>query len=234
MLLVYGPLGRSSWSGQDLLAPVPPARAVERSRPAEPLARGIDEPPTPPSRTSALATTYGAFDEADASRPRRLQQAAQVMLRPVLTVGLQTEVPDIWQLLQRHGVGQLVACDVQGVPVGLVLRSDLVGPAWPDWFGRLAAGSDEGHQDTHAWTLALQRAAGDWRTRARLRAADLLRSPVPAARPDTSLRRIAAVLARTGMAGLPVVEEGDRLVGWVGRRELLRAVATDPPLDLWG
>lgn len=234
MLLVYGPLGRSSWSGQDLLAPVPPARAVERSRPAEPAARGVDEPPSRPARSSAMATAYGALDEADPARPRLLHQAAQIMRRPVLTVGLQVDVPSLWQLLQRHGVGQLVACDAQGVPVGLVLRSDLVGPAWPEWFGASAVAAGEGDRDARNWALALQRAAADWRARSRQRAADLLRSPVPAAQPDTSLRRIAAVLARTGMAGLPVVEEGDRLVGWIGRRELLRAVATDPPLDLWG
>lgn len=234
MLMVYGPLGRSSWSGQDLLAPVPPARAVERSRPAEAPARGVDDPPLLPARPSAVATAYGALHDGDVTQARALHQAAQVMVRPVLTVPLETDALGVWRILQRHGVGQVVVCDARGAPVGLVLREDLLGRSWPDWVGQ--AMPTQGQQDLAPgiWALAAQQAVAEWRLRSRQRAADLLRSPVPAARPDTGLRHIAAVLARTGMAGMPVVEEGDRLVGWVGRRELLRALATDPPLDLWG
>ncbi len=37
-----------------------------------------------------------------------------------------------------------------------------------------------------------------------------------------------------GIAQDPVVAEDGRLLGFVSRTDLLRALANDPPLDLWG
>jgi CBS domain-containing protein len=58
-------------------------------------------------------------------------------------------------------------------------------------------------------------------------------TPVPAAEPGTDLRRVAALLLETGLPGVPVIDEAGRIVGFVSRTDLLRALATDPPLDLW-
>ncbi|MFE8643882.1 HPP family protein [Sphingomonas sp. NCPPB 2930] len=58
-------------------------------------------------------------------------------------------------------------------------------------------------------------------------------SPVPAVAPDTDVRRVAQVLIDSGLPGLPVVEADGALCGFIARGDLLRAMATDPPLDLW-
>ena len=58
-------------------------------------------------------------------------------------------------------------------------------------------------------------------------------SPVPTVSPDTELRRVAAVLLDTGLPGLPVTDEVGVLSGFISRTDILRAVAADPPLDLW-
>ena len=47
------------------------------------------------------------------------------------------------------------------------------------------------------------------------------------------LRRVAAVLLDTGLPGLPVTDEAGVLSGFISRTDILRAVAADPPLDLW-
>jgi CBS domain-containing protein len=58
-------------------------------------------------------------------------------------------------------------------------------------------------------------------------------SPVPSTAPDTDLRRVAALLLDTGLPGVPVADRSGAVIGFVSRTDLLRALATDPPLDLW-
>ena len=59
-------------------------------------------------------------------------------------------------------------------------------------------------------------------------------SPVPSTALDTDLRRVAALLLDTGLPGVPVTDDGARLLGFVSRSDLLQAMVADPPLDLWG
>jgi CBS domain-containing protein len=59
-------------------------------------------------------------------------------------------------------------------------------------------------------------------------------TPVPSVAPSTDIRRVARVLLDTGLPGLPVVDEQGLVVGFVSRSDILRAVVTEPPLDLWG
>jgi CBS domain-containing protein len=63
---------------------------------------------------------------------------------------------------------------------------------------------------------------------------DVMSSPVPSVSADTDLRRVARVLLDTGLPGLAVVDEQGQVTGFVARSDILRAVVTDPPLDLWG
>jgi CBS domain-containing protein len=44
---------------------------------------------------------------------------------------------------------------------------------------------------------------------------------------------VAGVLLDTGLPGLPVTDEAGVLIGFISRTDILRAVAADPPLDLW-
>jgi CBS domain-containing protein len=59
-------------------------------------------------------------------------------------------------------------------------------------------------------------------------------TPVPCVAPDTDIRRVARVLLDTDLPGLPVVDDEGVVTGFVSRSDILRAVVTDPPLDLWG
>ena len=68
---------------------------------------------------------------------------------------------------------------------------------------------------------------------ARRPVSEVMVSPVPTVAADTELRRVAGVLLDTGLPGLPVADEDSRLVGFIARSDILRAVVADPPLDLW-
>ena len=69
--------------------------------------------------------------------------------------------------------------------------------------------------------------------RARRLVDEVMISPVPTAAAGTGLRRVASVLLDTGLPGLPVTNELGLLEGFISRTDILRAVAADPPLDLW-
>ena len=47
------------------------------------------------------------------------------------------------------------------------------------------------------------------------------------------IRRIAAVMLENRVDGVPITGQGGRLVGFVSRSDILRAVVSDPPLSLW-
>jgi CBS domain-containing protein len=68
---------------------------------------------------------------------------------------------------------------------------------------------------------------------ARRPVSEVMISPVPTVSEDTELRRVAGVLLESDLPGLPVTDELGRLAGFISRTDILRAVAAEPPLDLW-
>ena len=216
MFTVYGISGRE-FSGtleqmrEALSAVAPAARALAQRRP----------PPAPhpaPTRDpadSAYGTladeanrAYARTQQGDAPARRPLTRVSEVMTRVVVTLPQDATVMQGWTLLAREGVGQAPVLDGPGGSlVGLLLRADLL-PS-PD-------------QDAHAWGELLHQSV----TR-------LMVTPVPGVEPGTDIRRVAQVLLETGLPGLPVTDGDGRVVGFVSRSDILRAVAHDPPLDLW-
>jgi CBS domain-containing protein len=76
--------------------------------------------------------------------------------------------------------------------------------------------------------------ATDWADRMALPVAQVMWTPVASVTADTDIRRVAQVLLDTHLPGLPVVDDNGTLTGFVSRTDILRAVANDPPLDVWG
>lgn len=62
---------------------------------------------------------------------------------------------------------------------------------------------------------------------------DVMRTPVITAVAVTDIRRIAAAVLTHRIDGVPVTGEQGRLVGYLSRSDILRAVVSDPPLSLW-
>ncbi len=146
--------------------------------------------------------------------PRRpLHQVQDVMSRTLISLAQDATVLQAWQLLSDKNVGQAPVLDAQGHLIGLVTRADLLAPQ------RLPT------PDRHALV---------WRALMQQNVTQIMWTPVPSVSPDSDLRRVAQVLLDTGLPGLAVVDEQGAVVGFVARSDILRAVVTDPPLDLWG
>jgi CBS domain-containing protein len=195
-----------------------PLGAVNRSNPVEPVGRdGREE-----GFTAAWAETGGAplpSDEAHRSavvaytqtqrgdvHRHPLTRVDALMSQPVMTLSSQLTVQQAWQQLAARRFA-VVITDM------LLSRADLLRP------DRLPAAESS--------SVA-------WRALLAMQVVDIMATPVPSVAPDTDIRRVARVLLDTGLPGIAVADEQGQVIGVVSRSDILRAVVTDPPLDLWG
>lgn len=142
-----------------------------------------------------------------------LKRVDALMSREVITVPDSVTVLQAWQMLAERGIGQAPVVNNATVLVGLLCRADLLHPdnlPTPD-------------HSAVAWRALLARSVSD-----------LMRTPVPCVAPETDIRHVARVLLDSGLPGLAVIDDQGQVLGFVSRSDILRAVVTDPPLDLWG
>ncbi|MDD2977738.1 CBS domain-containing protein [Aquabacterium sp.] len=212
MFYVYSPIGQVFSGTLEQLRKTQSLTPAAKVRAATAVATGLDE--DSPGYGSA-GTPPGAQQALQAYAPptrKPLTLVGDVMQRPAHVVRAEASVREAWQILKDNGIGQAPVVDAKGVLVGLVTRAELLPPQW------LAPTVD----DATTWQTMLSQPVGQ-----------VMWSPVPSAHVDTDLRRVASLLLETGLPGLPVTENTGQVIGFVSRSDLLRALATDPPLDLW-
>lgn len=218
MFSVYGVKGRLFSGPLDEMRTVPGVRALVRSRAIEPLGQEAHalsggesgHRTVPPDIHFHAATT--AYEQATAPERQPLTQVRQVMGKRLVTLEMTLTVAQAWEVMQQQGVGQAPVVDGAGVLVGMIVRWDLLPP------------------DVSPLYSAVATSLGAWWLRSVER---VMWSPVPGVHDDADLRHVARLLLDTRLPGLPVVEEGGKVTGYVSRRDLLQALAHDPPLDLW-
>lgn len=182
---------------------------LARSRPGRAIA-GEDEElgvaaPSPYQREEAVSA-YRRMLPAEIERGP-LYHADQIMSRSVIVVSPERAVADAWRVLRDNRIRQAPVVDEDRTLIGLVSERDL-----------LTAVDVEDGQIVAA---------------RRRQVRDVMTTPVVAAAPITDIRRIAAVMLDKGVDGVPVISEAGRIMGFVSRGDILRAVVTDPPLSLW-
>lgn len=219
MFYVHGVQGRLFEGPLEDLRRVESVQRASAARAAAPLgvdgserdaveaarARRADAPPR-----NALSA-YAQSAPAPAQR-HAVTRVEELMSHTVVTVRADASVLDAWTLLAARSFGQAPVVDARGALVGLLTRADLLRS------DRLPAPGI----DVRVWAAFLAR-----------RVAEVMWTPVPGVSPETDIRRAASALLDTGLPGLPVVDEAGALRGFLSRTDILRAVARDPPLDLW-
>lgn len=142
--------------------------------------------------------------------PWAANQVRDVMTEDVIVVGEHATFKQIVDTLARHRVSALPVLDPAARVLGVVSESDLL--------AKVAAAGDP-----HA------RVAGRLRERKQIRrkvrgeiAADLMSTPAITVAPQDSVVDAARTAARARVRRLPVVDDGQRLVGIVARADLLR------------
>lgn len=224
MFFVFGPSGQMLRGGPEQIARVAAVRRVQRPqalRARGPRGAEQAEPASPPIPASDSAfgglftqggvSAYAQTDQGPVTARQPLTLVRDVMTRGSLTVSQGALVSEAWGQLAELGVAQAPVVDALGRVVGLLLRADMVPlELIPEPGGVPAA-------------IA----------RARRPVDEVMVSPIPTVTSDTGLRRVASVLMDTGLPGLPVTNDLGLLEGFISRTDILRAVAADPPLDLW-
>jgi CBS domain-containing protein len=206
MFHVHGITGRVLTGSLEELRRHRAATAVGRTSGVGPV-RADPEPTAPRSgdgRGVGRDAERAYGAPAKAPARRPLRLVADVMRSPALVVSADASTHEARGVLARHGIGQAPVVDARGELVGLVGRAELMPH---DGAGRPPAAGRP--------------------------VSEVMWTPVPATEPSTDLRRVAALLLDTGLPGVPVLDDAGRIVGFVSRTDLLRALATDPPLDLW-
>ena len=224
MFSVYGKAGRTFRGSLEELSQVGPITRIMRTPVIAPI--GMDPqdqtpsrftdlvPATPPPVDVAHRTALAAYEQTrNPGLPRHpLTRADAVMSSSVVTIAYTYTVEQAWQLLALNNLGQAPVVDANDLLIGLFTRADLLRPE------RLPGPNSH----SEAWAEMLAQSV-----------VDVMWTPVPSVSIDADIRRVARVLLDSGLPGLPVADDEGRVIGFVSRSDILRAVVADPPLDLW-
>ncbi|NUB10237.1 CBS domain-containing protein [Azospirillum sp. Vi22] len=142
-------------------------------------------------------------------------QAKDVMTSPVITVALDTPVPDIAELLLTHRISGLPVVDQDGRAVGIISEGDLL--------RRVETGTDRLRARWLEMLVGRNVQAADFlKTHGRC-ARDVMSRPVQAVSPDTEIAEIADLMEDKRIKRAPVLVDG-RPVGIISRANLLHGL----------
>jgi CBS domain-containing protein len=233
MFTVYGLQGRLYSGPLEQVRDLAEVKAVARTRAVAPVAR--QDQASPGAVIAALSGEAGGNAGAaiGGGSPRQalaayaqtqqqgtgaaqrhvLMHVGELMSRKLVTVPVGATLREAWGVLAQAGIGQAPVLGEQGQLVGLIGRSALM--------------RDED-------LPADMPSAFAWSARLAHPVAELMWSPVPAAHADSSPREAAQLMLELQLPGLPVLSDDDeRLIGFLSRTDLLRALTREGPLDLW-
>ena len=128
------------------------------------------------------------------------------MSRPVVAVTPSTTVKDAARLLVKHGISALPVLDESGRLAGIVSEADLI--------------PIETRPDARSQATPLPRSAG---TTPRT-VAEVMTKSVISVPDEAEVSQAARIMLETGVKRVPVLD-GERVVGIVSRRDLVRVIA---------
>lgn len=157
---------------------------------------------------------------APGRRPDPLAQPVRdVMRAEVVTIAPETPVADVVTLLLQEGYRSLPVVDGNGRLQGIITDGDLLRRAG------LAARLDwQAEMPAQAWQAQLAALREQSTT-----AVSLMSSPVITVSANASLHQAVQQMVTHKLKRLPVVDDNDRLTGWISRIDILRAIEYHQP-----
>ncbi|MEU3459330.1 CBS domain-containing protein [Streptomyces sp. NPDC006733] len=145
----------------------------------------------------------------------RHNRITDVMTTEVVKAVYGTPFKTVAERLSRHRISGLPVVDADDQVIGVISETDLM--------MRQAAAADGGGAGGGSWWGRLSGSARRERNKARARTAGQLMSQPPiTVRAEESIAEAARTMVQHRVERLPVIDEQDRLVGIVTRRDLLR------------
>jgi CBS domain-containing protein len=145
--------------------------------------------------------------------------AKDIMTRDVITAREDTPISEVARLMTESRISGLPILNKAGALVGIVCESDII---------------DQGKQ-LHLPTMinlmgaivfleSGKKLEQELKKMAGITCRDIMSAPVKTVTPDGTLEEIATLMAENKIHSIPVVE-GEELVGIVGKKDIVRAVA---------
>jgi CBS domain-containing protein len=144
------------------------------------------------------------------------------MTTEVLTVSPETSISELSKILENRKIGGLPVVDKGGRLLGVITQSDLVDRA-RDLELPPAINILDFHFYLQIPSHLLQRVEKMLGTTV----GDCMTSNPVTVAPDTPVAKIAALMAKQKMHTIPVLE-GGKIVGVIGKMDLVRAMAREP------
>lgn len=148
-------------------------------------------------------------------------QARDVMVSPVITVGVHATVREVANILLKKRISAVPVVDNADKVVGIVTESDLMHRA------------EAGTERAYSWWLHFltddATIAADYVKSHAAKVQDVMTSNVVTAAPETPLDEIATLLEERRIKHVPIVNKDGNLLGIVSRANLIQAVASARP-----
>ena len=146
-----------------------------------------------------------------------MMQAADVMVRDVVTVHPETDVADAIKLLAERDISALPVVDAQGQLVGIISEADLI--------HRVEIGTEKHRRWLVEALTGSTTLAEDFAKSHGKKVGEIMTTKVVAATEGASLAEIAALFERHRIKRVPIVRDG-RVVGVVSQSNLIQALAS--------
>lgn len=147
--------------------------------------------------------------------------ARDMMVAPVITVGVNATVRDVAKILVDRRISAVPVVDGTGKVVGIVTESDLMHRA------------EAGTERRYSWWLEAfqgdQAVAADYVKSHAVKVSDIMTRKVITAAPEAPLYEVAELLEAHQIKRVPIVSKNGDLVGIVSRANLIQAVASARP-----
>ncbi|MCV0404563.1 MAG: CBS domain-containing protein [Chloroflexi bacterium] len=160
----------------------------------------------------------------DSQVPENIEQtreltAAEIMPAGVPSVELETSIADVLRLMVEHDVAGVAVVENDEI-VGIITESDVIArqkdveePTVVPFFDAIfVADAGRAYEDEIRRVLATT-------------AGELMTSPVTSVKSAANLEQIATIMLDHDVHPLPVVDENNRYIGIVSRRDLVRLIA---------
>ncbi len=193
------------------------ASQADVSRAVDSVAEHCDEDVRPPAAVPAPRVAHQSRTGQDAGVHGWSRRVGDVMASPVVTVDRTTPYKEIARLLAEHRISGLPVLKMGRQVAGVVTEADL-----------LAAESKTARQLRSAGRPGLLSRAG---RHPAFTAGELMTTPAITVSPHVTIHAAGRLMSARHVRLLPVVDEHNRLIGVVSRRDLL-AVFLRPDADI--
>jgi CBS domain-containing protein len=149
-----------------------------------------------------------------------MQTAQDIMTKNVVTVKIETSLEALASLLVSNGISGAPVVDDSGALVGIVTENDLISRD-----KRLHIPTVVSFLDAAIYLESSKQFEKEVRRLTATKVGDICTRSVVTIRKDASITDIATIMGEKKVHLLPVIENS-RIIGIVGKRDLVRALAT--------